>query len=125
MTMITRDYAIQPTRGRTFVIEIKVPAGGAFAPMRHNDQTVSDSFAHSIRAFARSAVSRASVTEAEANYWLASVEGIQGPWGDGATKDEALSELEDAIVAWVEVSLERGAGVPFALTAHFENLKSA
>jgi predicted RNase H-like HicB family nuclease len=124
MTMITRSYAIQPARSRSVNIEIKVPAGGAFATTAPNGQTVCNGLTQSIRAFARSSVARATVDEAEADYWLATVEDIKGPWGDGATKDEALSELEDAIVSWVELNVARGAGVPFALTAHVENLKS-
>ena len=104
-------------------LSYRLPASGNFTFTQ--GAPVQDSFPAMLRAFARSAALRADVREAEAGYWLARVDGIQGAWGDGTSREDALSELEDAIVGWVEVKLARGSGLPFAYSADFRLPQSA
>ena len=65
----------------------------------------------SIHAYARAAVALASVEEIEPQHWFAEAKGLQGVWGDGPSKSEALENFELALVSWVELKLQRGVDV--------------
>ena len=65
-----------------------------------------------IRAYARAAASRAVVEEIEPNQWFADVKELAGVWGEGDTKDAAIANFEQSVVAWVEVKSKRGVAVP-------------
>lgn len=44
--------------------------------------------------------------------YVARIPGFRGLLTTGQTKKEALAELEDALVDWIELALKRGIGLP-------------
>lgn len=44
--------------------------------------------------------------------YVARIPGFRGLLATGQTKKEALAELEDALVDWIELALKRGIGLP-------------
>ena len=68
---------------------------------RHHD--------HAVTRWAEIAASRATVRGSDDPPGLiATVVGIKGPWGFGATRGEALEELKSVLVDWVYLKLEDG-----------------
>lgn len=123
MTIATPDYQMDAT-AKAVNFDFTLPSRGAFASPP-TDEARNESFVTMIQAFASRSVKRAKVDEIEASQWFAHVEGLQGAWGEGASREEAIAELEKAIVGWVEVKMMRGAGIPFLYSADFDFPQSA
>jgi predicted RNase H-like HicB family nuclease len=51
------------------------------------------------------AMARAEVKQLEDGTYFASVPGLQGPWGNGSTKEECLGELREVLEEWLVASL--------------------
>lgn len=45
-------------------------------------------------------------------YWLATVEELPGCMSDGETEAEAMDNVRDAMVGWIEAAIEEGRTVP-------------
>lgn len=73
-----------------------------------------------LRTFARRAVQRATADQIETDHWFAEVAGLRGVWGDGPTPESARESLEESILAWVELKLRRGEGLPVLDTPNIE-----
>lgn len=80
------------------------------------DPRVSESIGGVPRSFleeyARIALRHAYVEAIKGGRWFAEVKGLRGAWGDGESRDQALDELQDAIISWVALKLEAGIEVP-------------
>ncbi len=44
--------------------------------------------------------------------FYAEIPSCKGVWAEGATKQEAIRELESALEAWIELRLEKGLSIP-------------
>jgi predicted RNase H-like HicB family nuclease len=44
--------------------------------------------------------------------YVARIPGFRGLLATGPTKEEALKELESALIDWIDLALRRGAGLP-------------
>lgn len=58
------------------------------------------------------AMRHAFVQDLGADGWFAEIKGFEGVYGDGATHDAAVEELEAALPGWVELKLSAGSAVP-------------
>jgi len=66
-----------------------------------------------VKAYADLACRHARIREVDPGVWFASVAGLEGAWGDGATEEEALQSLREAIIGWVAVKRRLGIhGIP-------------
>ena len=63
-----------------------------------------------VRMYAEIAARHSIVREIEPGVFVATTVGLDGAWGDGATPDTAIRELEEAIIGWVAVKRRIGAG---------------
>jgi predicted RNase H-like HicB family nuclease len=63
-----------------------------------------------VEAYADLACRHARVRQVDPGVWLATVVGLEGAWGDGATEEEALQSLREAIIGWVAVKRRLGIG---------------
>jgi predicted RNase H-like HicB family nuclease len=65
-----------------------------------------------VRAYAERAGLHAWEQEVDPGVWVASVAGLEGAYGDGGSREEAQSDLRDAIVGWVAVRRRLGLHIP-------------
>jgi predicted RNase H-like HicB family nuclease len=63
-----------------------------------------------VEAYADLACRHARVRQVDPGVWFATVVGLEGAWGDGATEEEALQSLREAIIGWVAVKRRLGIG---------------
>jgi predicted RNase H-like HicB family nuclease len=59
------------------------------------------------------------LTEEEGSGWLAEIPTLPGCMADGETVDEALENLKDAKMSWIETALELGRIIPEPSTEDF------
>ncbi len=62
--------------------------------------------------YCRQALKLAQLTFLEDEGYAARIPGFRGLIATGATKKEALAELETALVDWINLALRRGLGLP-------------
>jgi len=65
-----------------------------------------------VRAYADRAVRHSRVREVDPGVWVATVVGLEGAYGDGASEDEALDDLREAVAGWVAVRRRLGLKIP-------------
>ena len=76
--------------------------------------------------YCRQALKHAAVTFlSEEEGFVARIPGFHGLIATGATKREALAELESALTDWIDLALKRGLGLPPVSTQPAANLVSA
>ena len=52
------------------------------------------------------------VYDQEDDYWIARIPDLPGCTSDGATPNEAVENVRDAQLSWIDVCIERGHEVP-------------
>lgn len=52
------------------------------------------------------------LTDAEGGGWLAEILDLPGCIGDGETPEEAIKDLEEAKIAWIEAQIDAGRDIP-------------
>ena len=65
-----------------------------------------------VESYADAASRCATVSEIDPEVWFASVEGLEGAWGEGSSEQEARRDLRDTIVGWVAVKRRLGYEIP-------------
>ena len=82
------------------------PAPGSHSDHRSDDRTAPEGL---VEHWADKAVTQATVqTLNDPAGHLATVAGIDGPWGFGQSEDEALDDLRSVLVDWASLKLEDG-----------------
>jgi predicted RNase H-like HicB family nuclease len=63
--------------------------------------------------YSRGAMKLAKVTKLrDGEGYVARIPGFRGLLATGTTRKESLTELQDALADWIELSLRRGTGLP-------------
>ncbi len=57
--------------------------------------------------------------------YVARIPGFRGLMGTGATKKEALQDVEKALEGWIELALKRGIGLPAVARSESEVVSAA
>ncbi|HUZ52741.1 MAG TPA: type II toxin-antitoxin system HicB family antitoxin [Streptosporangiaceae bacterium] len=65
-----------------------------------------------VAAYARRAAWHSRAREADPGVWAATVVGLDGVYGDGASRDEAEEDLREAVMGWVAVRRRLGLKIP-------------
>lgn len=65
-----------------------------------------------VESYADVACRHATASEVDPQVWFASVEGLEGAWGEGGSALEARRDLRDTIVEWVAVKRWLGLEIP-------------
>jgi len=83
-------------------------------------------FVDNLARYRRDAMKRVTVTKLGGDEgYLARIRGFRGLLSTGRTRKEAISELEDALVDWIELALRRGTGLPALKQKHAGALTAA
>jgi hypothetical protein len=65
-----------------------------------------------VESYADAACRRATASEVDPGVWFASVEGLEGAWGEGGSTPDACRDLRNTIVEWVAVRRRLGLEIP-------------
>jgi hypothetical protein len=66
-----------------------------------------------IRFYAKTAARHGAAREVDPGVWVSTIAGLDGAWGEGDSREEALGSLEDAVFNWAIVKLRlRATNIP-------------